>query len=70
MYANQNRILAQKMRQNYERVDPSSYGYNLPDTYSVGKGSNISYQQRIQPPVISTINDRNSGAITKPTWWG
>jgi hypothetical protein len=28
-----NRILAAKLRKNYEKIDPVSYGYNLPKDY-------------------------------------
>lgn len=64
-----NRIIAAKLRNNYERVDPSSYGYNLPETYSSShKGTKQSHEYRIQPPVISTHHERS--VINKPSWWG
>ncbi|CDW89912.1 protein kinase domain containing protein [Stylonychia lemnae] len=48
-----------KVKINYERVNPSKYGYNLPQEY------------KVQPPVISTHNERGtSNNISKPTWWG
>ena len=63
-----NRILAAKLRNNYEKIDPSAYGYHPSPGY--GAKARDGYEYKIKPPVISTINDRGSAVVGKPSWWG
>lgn len=50
--------MVNKLKNNYDKVNPSNYGYN--DNSS--KGSVIGYEYKVNPPIISTHNERGSGA--------
>lgn len=67
-YQGGKRILANKLRNNYDKVDPSEYGYYKPETNTNKTSTYATYETRIKPPVISTHNDK--AIINKPTWWG